>query len=82
MDHARALERLRRLLPTQRLIVDPVARKPYETDGLTAISELPWAVALPETAAEVAQILAICREESIPVVPPDGRDGAAIRRSL
>jgi glycolate oxidase len=69
MDHKRALDRLARLLPRQSLITDPVARKPYETDGLTAISEVPWAVALPETEAQVAAILEICRDCSIAVVP-------------
>jgi glycolate oxidase len=62
MDHKRALDRLARLLPRQSLITD-------ETDGLTAISEVPWAVALPETEAQVAAILEICRDCSIAVVP-------------
>ena len=43
--------------------------RPYETDGLTAIRELPWAVALPGTEDEVCGVLAVCREHEVPVVP-------------
>ena len=43
--------------------------RPYETDGLTAIRELPWAVALPGTEDEVCEVLAVCREHAVPVVP-------------
>ena len=43
--------------------------RPYETDGLTAIRELPWAVALPGTEHEVCGVLAVCREHTVPVVP-------------
>ncbi|MGE0622972.1 MAG: FAD-linked oxidase C-terminal domain-containing protein [Pseudomonadales bacterium] len=65
----RALKRLRSLLPENCLLTRPAALKPYETDGLTAIRERPWLVALPETEAAVAGVLAICREEGVPVVP-------------
>ena len=42
--------------------------RPFETDGLTAIRERPWAVALPEDVAQVRAVLAICREHAVPVV--------------
>jgi glycolate oxidase len=51
------------------LIVDPVAKRPYETDGLTAIREEPGLVALPADGEELAAVLAVCRRFDVPVVP-------------
>ena len=69
MSRKHVLELLRSTLPRHCVISNPVALKPYETDGLTAIREVPWAVALPETEAQVAEVLRVCREHAIPVVP-------------
>jgi glycolate oxidase len=66
---ARALKKLKSRLPKQSLVTEPRALKPYESDGLTALREVPWLVALPETVEEVAEVLAVCREEGVPVVP-------------
>ena len=66
---ARALQKLKSRLPKQCLVTDPRALKPFESDGLTALREVPWLVALPENEAQVADVLAICREEGVPVVP-------------
>ena len=68
MSKSRALRRLARSLPTDALITDARAVRPFETDGLTAIRERPWAVALPANVAEVRAVLRICREERVPVV--------------
>jgi glycolate oxidase len=51
------------------LILDQAGKRPYETDGLTAIREEPWAVALPRDRATVLRILDICHRHRIPVVP-------------
>ena len=69
MNESKVLQELQRALPTGRLITEPAAMRPYETDGLTAIRELPWAVALPGTEDEVCGVLAVCREHEVPVVP-------------
>ena len=69
MKDTRVLERLRSVLATGALITEPAAMRPYETDGLTAIREMPWAVALPGSEDEVCEVLAVCREHSVPVVP-------------
>jgi glycolate oxidase len=66
---ARALKKLKAQLPKQCLVTAPQALKAFESDGLTALREAPWLVALPETEAQVGQVLAICREEGVPVVP-------------
>ena len=68
MSDTRVLDLLRGVLPPQCLVTDPQAVRPFETDGLTAIRERPWAVALPETVAHVREVLRICREHDVPVV--------------
>ncbi|NOX49649.1 MAG: FAD-binding protein, partial [Gammaproteobacteria bacterium] len=64
-----ALELIRANLADENLITDTAGLKPYECDGLTAIREMPWAVALPQSEAQVIAILRICKEHDIPVVP-------------
>ena len=68
MPHPQVLKRLRACLSADALLTDGHAVRPFETDGLTAIREQPWAVALPESAAEVRAVLRVCREEGVPVV--------------
>jgi glycolate oxidase len=68
-SRARALVALREALPARTLRIDERARKPFESDGLNALRELPWVVALPDTVDQVRQILAICHRFGIPVVP-------------
>ena len=62
------LSRLRRLLPADSLLFEREDLVPYESDGLSAYRNTPDVVALPETEAEVAAILALCHEEGVPVV--------------
>ena len=69
MSRSSAISALKRILPGRALILDEAGRRPYETDGLTAIRQLPWAVALPETEEQVLEVLAICVEHDIPIVP-------------
>ncbi|HVL09136.1 MAG TPA: FAD-linked oxidase C-terminal domain-containing protein [Burkholderiaceae bacterium] len=42
---------------------------PYECDGLAAYRQVPLAVVLPETEAQVCQILAACQALGVPIVP-------------
>ncbi len=65
----RVLARLAEVLPAQALIRDEAERRAYECDALTAYTCLPMAVVLPGTTAEVADVLRICHEERVPVVP-------------
>ncbi len=41
----------------------------YETDGLTAYHQLPMIVVLPETVAQVSQVLAYCHQNNVKIVP-------------
>ena len=68
MPDPRTLDELRRVLPAQGLVTDPQAVRPFETDGLTAIRERPWAVALPEDVGQVRAVLRICRQFDVAVV--------------
>ena len=68
-DRAEVTELLRAVLPADALITDQAGMRPYECDGLTAIREQPWIVALPENEAQVAAVLRVCREHDVPVVP-------------
>ena len=60
---------LREFLPADAVIVDNDELRVYECDGLTAYRQLPMIVALPETTAQVSQILKLCHERAIKVVP-------------
>ncbi len=51
------------------VIAEPSALRPYESDGLTAYRQVPLAVALPRSTAEVAAALRIASEFGIKVVP-------------
>ncbi len=59
---------LRACLPRNDLVTDSAAVRPFETDGLTAIRQKPWAVALPENVDQVRAVLSACREHGVPVV--------------
>lgn len=58
-----------RILSTDSVISDPYETKAYECDGLTAYKCSPLAVLLPRTTEEVSEILKICHEEKVPVIP-------------
>ncbi|MFW6094391.1 MAG: FAD-linked oxidase C-terminal domain-containing protein [Pseudomonadota bacterium] len=69
MTSSKVEKYLRRALPAGGLISGARATRPYETDGLTALRETPWLVALPESESQVLAVLRICREQGVPVVP-------------
>jgi glycolate oxidase len=60
------LRQLRAVLPGSSLITDAAGLKPYETDGLTAIREVPWLVVLPTTEQQVVEVVNICRKSDVP----------------
>ncbi len=63
------VRQLQSALPAHCIITDPRAKKPFETDGLTAVKQMPWLVVLPETVEQVRAVLRICREHRVPLVP-------------
>ena len=66
---AEIVSRLRAIVPGDGVIAERDALSAYECDGLTAYRQLPMIVVLPETVAQVAEILRFCREFGIKVVP-------------
>lgn len=64
----RVSARLRRLLPNDGLLIEPDELRPFECDGLSAYRRPPLAVAMPDQAEQVGEVLAACRELGVPVV--------------
>lgn len=62
------VSRLERAVPGG-VIVEEDARRAYETDALSIYRQLPLVVVLPRSTAEVAEVLKICREMAVKVVP-------------
>ena len=59
---------LARLVPSSALLTAAEDTRPYECDGLTLYREQPAAVVLPDTEAQVVEILRLCHAARIPVV--------------
>ncbi len=59
---------LRAVLPPHALLWRGEDTTPYECDGLTAYRQRPLVVALPETEAQVAEVLRVCHTLGAPVV--------------
>ena len=59
---------LRGLLAPDAVIAEPDLLKPYETDGMSCHRQVPLAVALPATTAEVAAVMAFLHREGVCVV--------------
>ncbi|MCT4554932.1 MAG: FAD-binding protein [Pelagimonas sp.] len=66
---ARIVARLRQVLPADAVISDEAETRAYECDALTAYRCPPLAAVLPSTTQEVSDILRICHDEGVPVVP-------------
>ena len=62
------LQRVASLLRPGRLLRQPEQLAAYESDGLTAYREVPLAVAIPETAEEVVELVRLCHAEGLPFV--------------
>lgn len=61
---------LRRIVAdTDAVIADPAALAAYECDALTAYRTPPMACVLPETTAQVSDILNYCAQERVKIVP-------------
>ncbi|WP_223421002.1 FAD-linked oxidase C-terminal domain-containing protein [Tateyamaria pelophila] len=66
---ARLVERLHKVLPQDAVIDDLVETRAYECDALTAYRCPPMVAVLPSTTQEVSDVLRLCHEEGVPVVP-------------
>ncbi len=69
-ERQRAVARaLRAFLPERSVLWQEEDTRPYECDGLTAYRQVPMVVALPETEAQVQEVLRTCHALQVPVVP-------------
>ena len=68
VDKAQVVARLSEVLRPGCLLHTAEDLRPYECDGLTAYSQVPLAVALPEDEAQVAAVLRVCSALKVPVV--------------
>ncbi|MFP7569523.1 FAD-linked oxidase C-terminal domain-containing protein [Marivita sp. S2033] len=66
---AQIVDRLKSVLPDGAVISDEMETRAYECDALTAYKCPPLAVVLPSSTSEVSEILKICHEMGVPVVP-------------
>jgi glycolate oxidase len=68
VDRRRLIVELDHVLPGGALLHDQEDLRPYECDGLTAYRQVPLAVALPDSEAQVVAVLKICKAMGVPVV--------------
>ncbi|MCI5095221.1 MAG: FAD-binding protein, partial [Rhodobacteraceae bacterium] len=66
---SKLVSRLSQVLPANALIQDEAETRAYECDALTAYRCPPLLAVLPSTTEEVSDVLRICHEEGVPVVP-------------
>ncbi|MDF1726126.1 MAG: FAD-linked oxidase C-terminal domain-containing protein [Sulfitobacter sp.] len=66
---ARLVARLLDVLPPDAVIHDENETRAYECDALTAYKCPPMVAVLPASTDEVSQVLRICHQEGVPVVP-------------
>ena len=63
------INELRRFLQPEHVIADQASLRAYECDGLTAYKQRPMLVVLPETTQQVSQILRVCSDLGVKIVP-------------
>ncbi|MCP5085149.1 MAG: FAD-binding protein [Alphaproteobacteria bacterium] len=60
---------LRRIVPGEGVIDETEEMRAYESDGLTAYKQIPLLVVLPETVAQISEVLKYAHDNGIKVVP-------------
>ncbi len=61
-------DRMRGILPADRVITDQTRLRTYECDGITGYRVVPSLVVLPETTSEVSKVVAVCSQIGVPFV--------------
>ena len=56
------------VLPQNSILASPEELKPYECDGLSAYTQVPLMVVIPDSIEQIQQILKICVQFDVPVV--------------
>src|SRR5487761_2013855 len=68
MNKLNLIKNLQTILSIDAVLFEQEDLKPFECDGLSAYRQVPMIVVLPETEAQVREILLLCRKENVPVV--------------
>lgn len=68
IDASHVIQSLQQALPTTTILSTKEQLKPYECDGFTLETQVPLAVVMPTTEAEVATTLKTCSQLGVPVV--------------
>ena len=68
-NKSQIVKKLSSLTNPENVLSEADELRPYETDALSAYTQTPLAVVLPENTKEVSEILKYCNEENIKVVP-------------
>jgi glycolate oxidase len=66
---AEIIAAMRSIVPGEGVIADDAMLKAFECDGLMAYRQLPLIVVLPETTAQVSEILRYCHDNGVKIVP-------------
>ncbi|RRJ84280.1 FAD-linked oxidase C-terminal domain-containing protein [Aestuariirhabdus litorea] len=61
-------QRFREVINPAFVIEDSETQKPYECDGLSVYTEMPLLVVLPDTVAQVQEVMRICHHYQVPVI--------------
>ncbi len=59
---------LQAILPAGAILTGEEEMRPFECDALSAYTQLPHVVVIPETVAQVQQVVRLCRDLQVPVV--------------
>src|SRR5574337_128774 len=82
MEKRRIVQELAAIVGYERVISDPVELAVYECDGMTFLEKgLPDVVVLPDSTAQVAEVVKFCDREQLPFLPRGagtGLSGGAI----
>ncbi len=68
-NHRLFMAALAMCLPSSSIIVSQESQRPFECDGLAVYQQLPMVTVLPETLFQVQDVLRLCSEHGVPLVP-------------
>ncbi len=68
-DSQALINALMAILPAEQVLWQPQDTTAYDCDGLAQLHEVPRAVVLPDTEAQIVAILKVCAQHRVPIVP-------------
>jgi len=77
VDKTELIAELSGFLARHCILTEVEQLKPFECDALSAYHCLPWIVVLPETVAQVQQVLSVCYQKGVPVIARGAGTGLA-----